>query len=355
MVNDLVIVNLRANSTAAMPAVLTNLQWQTCLRRIVFLHRSEFERLNNHGLETYRGREAYQFLLEVICGLHSPLVGENAVMGQFRQFRASAKFPDTTWGNFLRKLTTDALVDAREVRHLHLQNLGSQSYGSLIRRHLKGQSSVAVLGAGSLAREILPWLTEARVFYRNWQNAKDLQTEHPQVQLEQLRMDDAGWNCESASLVIAAPIDAQQINDWVSQQKVNFLLILDLRGSAATDPISSALPVINLSELLASLQQEREKIAHRVISAREEIEALASQRFAVEKWSRQADCTSRNQKHSKARASLPSLEYSRLRSSLRDCRRRDRPAPLPSNLRVIQSIRAIACLMIESPALPNPL
>jgi len=355
MVNDLVIVNLRANSNAAMPAALTNLQWQTCLRRIVFLHRSEFEPLNKQGLETYRGREAYQFLLEVICGLHSPLVGENAVMGQFRQFRAAAQFPDTAWGNFLRKLMTDALVDARQVRHLHLQNLGSQSYGSLIRRHLKGQSSVAVLGAGSLAREILPWLTEARVFYRNWQHAKDLQTEHPQIQLEQLKMDDAGWKCETASLVIAAPIDAQRINEWVSQQQVSFSLILDLRGSAATDPISSVLPVINLSELLASLQQEREKIAHRVISARAEIEALASQRFASERWSRQTDCTSQNQRHSKVRVSSPSSEYSRLRSSLRDCMRRDRPTPLPSSLRVLQSVKAIACPMIEPPALPNPL
>ena len=75
MLNDLVIVNLRANSTEAMPAALTNLQWQTCLRRIVFLHRSELEPRTSSRLEIYSGREAYQFLLEVICGLHSPLVG----------------------------------------------------------------------------------------------------------------------------------------------------------------------------------------------------------------------------------------------------------------------------------------
>src|SRR5262245_2537883 len=189
MLNDLVIVNLRANSTESTPAALANLQWQTCLRCISFLHRSEQGpqiSSGKHGLEIYRGREAYEFLLEVICGLHSPLVGENAVMGQFRKFRTSGAFPGTTWGKFLRDLTTDLLVDARQVRHHHLQNLGSQSYGSLIRKHLKGQSSVAVLGAGSLAREILPWLTEARVFYRNWQRAKDLQTEHPQIHLEQL-------------------------------------------------------------------------------------------------------------------------------------------------------------------------
>src|SRR5215207_7888418 len=127
MMNNLVIVNLRPNGTEVVPAGLTNLQWQTCLRRIIFLHRNEPRTFaDKPGAETYYGREAYRFLLEVICGLHSPLVAENAVMGQFRAFRNSAVFPKTEWGNFLRKLMTDVLVDARQVRHRHLQGLGSQ-------------------------------------------------------------------------------------------------------------------------------------------------------------------------------------------------------------------------------------
>ncbi len=277
--NQLIIVNLRPNGTEVLPAGLTNLQWQTCLRRIVFLHRSEpLTFADKPGTEIYYSREAYQFLLEVICGLHSPLVGENAVMGQFRTFRNTADFSNTEWGDFLRKLTTEVLVDARQVRHRHLQGLGSQSYGSLIRKHLKGQSSVAVLGAGSLAREILPWLTEARVFYRNWQNAQDLQVEHPSIQLEQFRTADAGWTSGTASLVIAAPIDSAAINEWLALQKVDFSLILDLRGNAATDPVQSTAPVINLAELMASLHAEREKIADRVKSAQDEIKTLVSQR-----------------------------------------------------------------------------
>src|SRR5262245_10577278 len=130
MLDDLVIVNVRPNNTEVIPALHGNIHWQTCLRRIAFLHRSDLEWRISIGREVYLGRAAYQFLLEVICGLHSPLVGENAVMGQFRKFRTSAVFPDTTWGKFLRGLTTDLLVDARRVRHHHLQNLGSQSYGS---------------------------------------------------------------------------------------------------------------------------------------------------------------------------------------------------------------------------------
>ena len=306
MMNNLVIVNLRPNGTEVLPAGPTNLQWQTCLRRVVFLHESEpLTFADKPGTEIYYGREAYQFLLEVICGLHSPLVGENAVMGQFRTFRNTAEFPNTEWGNFLRKMTTDVLVDARQVRHRHLQGLGSQSYGSLIRKHLKGQSSVAVLGSGSLAREILPWLTEARVFYRNWQNAQDLQVEHPSIQLEQLRTADAGWKSETASLVIAAPIDSAAINEWLALQSVNFSLILDLRGNAATDPVQSSAPVINLAELMASLHAEREKIADRVKSAQDEIKCLVMQRS-------QEHCVERNPLPLLPRESEPGIFGQRL-------------------------------------------
>jgi len=293
MIHDLVVVNLRPNGPEVPPA-FTNLQWQTCLRRIVFLHRAELTLLSAQpDFEAYCGREVYQFLLEVICGLHSPLLGENAVMGQFRKFRASSQFPNTEWGRFLRTLTTDLLVDARLVRHHHLEGLGSQSYGSLIRRYLKGHSSVAVLGAGSLAREILPWLTDVRVFYRNLHHASDLQDKYPQMQLEQFRMADAGWNGNSASLVIAAPLDAAEINKWLAIQNVTFSTLLDLRGNADADPIRSR-AVISLSELLTSLQDERKRIEHHVIAARKEIESLTSQRFS-ERESKRADCKSQIQ------------------------------------------------------------
>ena len=75
MLDALVIVNLRHDSVERMPTAHTNLEWQTCLRRIVFLHRTELSILQTGvdvRMNLYRGQEAYQFLLEVICGLHSP-------------------------------------------------------------------------------------------------------------------------------------------------------------------------------------------------------------------------------------------------------------------------------------------
>src|ERR1700682_286332 len=269
-----------------MPAVLNGLEWQTCLRRIQFLNRiensalieaAERDVLRPGSIEIYRSMDAYGFLLEVICGLNSPLVCETAVMGQFREFCAHARFPHTPWGGFLRQFTSNVLVDAKRVRHDHLQGIGSQSYGSLVRQHVKGMPTVAVLGAGKLAREILPWLigkTKARLFYRNWLHAKDLLNEYPEVLLDQYASDDAGWEQKETGLVIAAPMKASEVENWVRAQSSTFSKCLDLRGDAATDPISLSIPVIKLSELFGALRLERQRLEGRVEAARADIKQL---------------------------------------------------------------------------------
>src|SRR5207302_10839627 len=173
MLDELILIHASPGASESLPTPLRGMQWQTCLRQIQFLRRedlnSQLEKASPHH-EVYRGEDAYKFLLEVICGLNSPLVGETAVMGQFREFCAQAKLPANAWGWFLRQFMSDVLVDAKRVRHEHLQRLGSQSYGGLVRQQLAEVSTAAVLASGQLAEEILPWLigkTRVRLFYRN--------------------------------------------------------------------------------------------------------------------------------------------------------------------------------------------
>ena len=287
VLDQLVILNLRREARDRLPTVLNGLDWRTCLRRILFLNKLENAALiaaaENEGvlaspLEIYRGEDAYRFLLEVICGLNSPLVGETAVLGQFREFVAHAKLPNTSWGNFLRQLISNLLVDAKRVRHEHLQGLGSQSYGSLVRQHLKGVPSVALLGGGQLAREILPWLigkTHVRLFYRNYARAQALLVDYPEIQLDQFSPVDAGWEPDATGLVIAAPLRAVAVERWVGTQSPRFSLCLDLRGDAETDPVSLPFPVIKLSELFDALRNERQRLAGRIEAARAEIKLLA--------------------------------------------------------------------------------
>jgi glutamyl-tRNA reductase len=286
VIDQLVIVNLRHEAREKMPAVLNGLEWQTCLRRILFLNANEsastITAIENGEMalptvEVFRGPQAYRFLLEVICGLNSPIVGETAVMGQFKEFLLSAKFPKNHWGSFLRQLATNLMIDGKRIRHNHLQGIGSQSYGSLVRQQVKGMPAVAVLGAGKLAREILPWLigkTKVRVFYRNWERAKDLLETYPEIDLVKYSDADARWQQNEAALVIAAPLNANEVSRWRGAQSANFTKCLDLRGEAASDPVSSAGDVIKLNELFDALRAERERLESHVEAARAEIKQL---------------------------------------------------------------------------------
>ena len=284
MIEQLVIVNLRHEARDKMPAVLNGLEWQTCLRRILFLnssdHRALIETAENEKLmpptvEVFRGQDAYRFLLEVICGLNSPIVGETAVMGQFKEFLLHAKFPQTTWGRFLRDLCTNLMIDGKRIRHAHLQGLGSQSYGSLVRQNVKGLPAVAVLGAGKLAREILPWLigkTQIRIFCRNPERAADIVKEYPEIEVLKYSAGDAGWQDKEAGLVIAAPLSAAEVEHWSSLQAAKFSKCLDLRGEAESDPV--AMPVIKLHDLFEALRSERQRLEVHVEAARAEIKQL---------------------------------------------------------------------------------
>src|SRR6058998_3280093 len=100
--------------------------WRTCLREVTFA---------DHGAGEARALiegDAYRLLLEILCGLQSPMLGETQVMGQFKAFLASLG-PDHGW---LNRLGQRLLADAREIRTRYLQGLGSRSYGSAVRRYV---------------------------------------------------------------------------------------------------------------------------------------------------------------------------------------------------------------------------
>lgn len=263
------------------PVAINGLEWQTCLRRIVLLHKSEAAALipaPPSGSEIFEGQAAYNFLLEVICGLRSPLLAETAVMGQFKEFCATARFPLNEWGAFLRHMTADLLVDAKRVRARHLEGLGSQSYGGMVRQHLKGVPSVIVLGAGQLAEEILPWIigkTDVTVCARNVQRAGSLTEQFPELSLARLDVAAALDENRETAVVIAAPIKAADAKQWMEAQSAPFVKVIDLRGEAETDPLNSSLPVVRLSEMFAALKSERPKLAARVAAARDEIRKAA--------------------------------------------------------------------------------
>lgn len=133
----------------------------TCLRRL-WISATPPVRAPAGEPESYAGATAYRFLLQFITGLHSAIPGETNVLGQFRQawfrWRDAAPAAAVSLAG-----TMDALLrDARQIRSRHLQGVGGESYGSLVRRLIRPARSdrILIVGAGELARSIWPFFRQ---------------------------------------------------------------------------------------------------------------------------------------------------------------------------------------------------
>ncbi len=151
--DKLSVVNLPA--TANFPFIESEsiFTLKTCQRSLVVGRSRLLNEMPCTCFEFYVGVEAYQFLLEVICGLKSHLLGENEIAAQFKTAYADyakRSNKDTTLLQVLEKL----FKDAKEVRSQFLTKLGQQSYASLSRTILSQRMTdgeVLILGSGSLA------------------------------------------------------------------------------------------------------------------------------------------------------------------------------------------------------------
>lgn len=263
MFSDIVLIH-RPGSTGFKfdPAVAH--QWMlfnTCLRKIAIgdIHHlsSVYSELTPDD-ELYRGDEAFRFLLQVICGLHSPLIGETEVYGQFKNAVTTFEVPKTPWGVQVNRLFQCLFEDAKKVRNAHLEDLGSQSYGSVLRREMKGLKRVHVLGAGHLVQEILPWLckdeTEIHVHCRDTQKVSVQLAAFSQIRVHDL--NERSGLADAEALVVAAPVTASWTAEWLGSNG-SLKVIADLRDDSATDKLQAtasvlkAASILNLTELLA--------------------------------------------------------------------------------------------------------
>ena len=93
---------------------------KTCQRSLVLsLNNCPFKSQDLQAHELKTGATAYFFLLETICGLKSKLIGENEIVGQFKEaykIYSQSTFKDTKLLLILEKL----FKDAKDIRTQYL-------------------------------------------------------------------------------------------------------------------------------------------------------------------------------------------------------------------------------------------
>jgi len=222
------------------------------------------------GVPVWRDEAAYAHLLEVVCGLHSPIVGETEVLHQFKIFAES--LPADYFS--LRELCSRLLADARTVRAQHLIGLGSRSYGSAVRRSVRQIGRVAVLGTGMLARDIVPFLVQPGRVIDLWGRRPDCDVAAPGLSYRRLDTVLPMAIAEPSAIVIAAPVSARDVTRFVTPY-VNPQVVVDLRAEGAQDPLAAIARVISLADVFASMQEAAHVTSDRVIAAKAAIGELA--------------------------------------------------------------------------------
>ena len=254
-----------------------SLLWATCLRQIKILP----EGAKADALPTdvlYSGEKAYQFLLEVICGLHSPLAGETEVFGQFKDFVASIDYAANPELRFFRDIAAQLFLDAKKVRTKYLKGLGSQSYGSLARRWLATEENIHVLGAGRLVQDILPWLVKSKVRVSLYVRSpeKVILSDWFKSFLGKVDVYDyATKQPEQGGVIVCAPLRAEDIEQWMGSASIT--RILDLRGESELNPIQGPAIVQGLQQAFKKIEANKDRVSELSKKALEEIRELAAQ------------------------------------------------------------------------------
>jgi glutamyl-tRNA reductase len=236
--------------------------WSTCLRSLAFA-KSPAAIVTEPQDAVYLGARAYAFLLEVICGLHSPIVGETEVFGQFKIFVDEwlKSQPECA------ALAQRVLADAKALRSKHLRKIGNQSYGSWLRKNVKAQE-VHILGGGQLVREVLPYLNkQGKTVSVHVRDPRKVDFHTGNVQ----NISECGF--DRGAVVIAAPMTAAEIENWLGDKKPS--QIFDLRDNSCSDPLKRDCEHHGLRAIFNQIEESKTKLLPVIEKVRADIAVCA--------------------------------------------------------------------------------
>jgi glutamyl-tRNA reductase len=247
--------------------------WRTCLREVEFVDTMSLNRARERSLAGQRLEEgaAYHLLLEILCGLQSPMVGETQVLGQFKAFLSGVD-PGHAW---LGRVGQRLLTDARDVRTRHLQGLGSRSYGSAVRRDLADVSHAVVIGTGKLAHEVLPFLADDGRSVDQWGRAEagDIDEIDGAAYRRLQDLADAGaapLKDRPTAIIVAAPVTPDVI-EAVASRYPRLQRVIDLRADVGERALAVPAEVIALRDLFARMHDEHAAALTQIEAARKDI------------------------------------------------------------------------------------
>ena len=267
----LAIINREPHGGSIPPGVPV---WRTCLREVLFSDTAD-------GLQAAAGSSlvdgrAYQLLLEILCGLQSPMIGETQVVAQFKSFLASLPREDA----WIRRTGQRLLADARQVRTSHLRGLGSRSYGAAVSSCIGTSETPVVIGTGKLARDILPYVAVEGRPVHQWGRASTVPTSVGIYYRSLESLATFPGTDAPAVIVVAAPAPSSTIASVAAAYR-GLVRVVDLRAESDADPVpvspqpqsgeGGSIPTITLRDLFALMGCANRFVLTQIEAARAEI------------------------------------------------------------------------------------
>ncbi len=289
MTNNLRLIHLPADiNLQKVPEDLFVLS--TCQRTILFGsdYSSLINEVREHVIDDHIGNDAYSFLLQMICGLKSQVLGEYEVVSQFKQAYAEyilKKDRDSSVMRVLEKL----FKDAKTVRSSHLLEIGSHTYGGLARKLIIKHSDeqkgrVLILGSGKLAEEALKLLTRKFDVYLSARNFDRVATLHDQHGIRPVEWFSPSLYREFSLIVNTIGSHESIYHDdffscWSTRHEDNKRVFIDLGSpSALVTKLGKSEGVYRLEDVFAFQEKLDEEKKQKLAGARAAIEEIVDRR-----------------------------------------------------------------------------
>jgi glutamyl-tRNA reductase len=198
---------------------------KTCQRTLV-VSVDKPEKIQAHGNSTsIQGKEAYIFLLEIICGLKSKLVGENEIVGQFKIAYKEYAVSESKCNKVLLILEK-LFKDSKEIRTNYLLGLSQKTYSSITRKHIVNKhkaKAVLILGSGQLAEDLINQFKKKIKVYISARNGERVRVLAEQHGIEVIEWKDFKSYAKFPFIANSIGCSNNQFikddffNDWLSQ------------------------------------------------------------------------------------------------------------------------------------------
>lgn len=264
---------------------------QTCQRNLYAFYGNKHHQFNQvSAAKVLSGQAAYEYLLEIVCGLQSKLVAENEIVSQFKQAYKEYSTQEKRCTKLMQVLEK-ILKDAKSIRSDYLLGLSQKTYSSIARKNLVNKyhaKEVLILGSGKMAEDLILQLKKKVKIFVSARNQEKLAKMVETYDVHPLEWFSPEMYSKYSHIANTIGCKKQVLfneaffNQWEKGHRRNHKLFLDLGSpsSIRTDMTLSE-GVMRLEDIFNEGAVHETYKQEQLQQAREELSHLAQKRYQI--------------------------------------------------------------------------